>query len=222
MQKFIQITEDGSHTIQIPEMGVTYHSSHGAIAESMHVYIDAGLNHLIATQKRTSLKILEMGFGTGLNALLSMQWSIQNSVPIQYTAIESDPLNPIEYTALNYGNFLQMSHELLALHEAAWNLSVRMHDLFSLEKQRVDLRDFESTDKFDCVFFDAFSPVEQPELWTTEIFQKLYNLLEPGGILVTYCSKSLVRRAMQEAGFQVAKIPGPRGKREMVRAIRLL
>jgi len=222
MQKIIQITEDGSHTIHVPEIGVTYHSFHGAIAESMHVYIEAGLNYLLETQKRSTLNILEMGFGTGLNALLSLQCAIKNSISIKYTAIDSDPLNPSEYNVLNYGNLLQMSHELLALHDAEWNLSVRIHELFSLEKQKIDLRNFESSQQFQCVFFDAFSPVEQPELWTTEIFQKLFALLEPGGILVTYCSKSAVRKAMQEAGFQVTKIPGPRGKREMVRAIRLL
>jgi tRNA U34 5-methylaminomethyl-2-thiouridine-forming methyltransferase MnmC len=222
MQKFIQITEDGSHTIKIPEMGITYHSKHGAIAESMHVYIEAGLNYLLQQQKFSNLHILEMGFGTGLNALLSLQWAIAKSISINYTAIESDPLKQAEYTELNYGDFLQMSHELQALHEAEWNLSVRIHELFSLEKQHVDLRDFESDQKFNCIFFDAFSPVEQPELWTTKIFQKIYHLLVPGAILVTYCSKSAVRSAMQEAGFVVTKITGPRGKREMVRAIRLL
>lgn len=222
MQKFIQITEDGSHTIQIPEIGVSYHSMHGAIAESRHVYIEAGLTYLLQEQNHAELSILEMGFGTGLNALLSLQWAIKNSISINYTAIESDPLNQSEYTALNYGDFLQMSHELLALHDAEWNLSIRIHELFSLEKQRIDLREFETTQKFNCVFFDAFSPVEQPELWTTEIFQKIFAMLLPGAILVTYCSKSSVRSAMLEAGFQVTKIPGPRGKREMVRAIRLL
>lgn len=222
MQKFIQITEDGSHTIQIPEIGVTYHSMHGAIAESRHVYIEAGLTYLLQEQNHAELSILEMGFGTGLNALLSLQWAIKNSISINYTAIESDPLNQAEYTALNYGDFLQMSHELLALHDAEWNLPIRINELFRLEKQHVDLREFETEQKFNCVFFDAFSPVEQPELWTTEIFQKIYAMLLPGAILVTYCSKSVVRRAMQEAGFQVTKIPGPRGKREMVRAIRLL
>jgi tRNA U34 5-methylaminomethyl-2-thiouridine-forming methyltransferase MnmC len=222
MQKFIQITADGSHTIHIPEMGVTYHSNHGAIAESLHVYIDAGLNYLLENQKFPVLNILEMGFGTGLNALLSLQWGKQNSIPIHYTSIETDPLNQEEYTALNYGSFLNMSHELLALHDAEWNLAIKINEHFSLEKQRIDLREFESPKKFHCVFFDAFSPVEQPELWTTEIFKKLYTMLVPGAILVTYCSKSAVRTAMQEAGFRVTKIPGPRGKREMVRAIRLL
>ena len=222
MQKIIQITEDGSHTIQIPEWGVTYHSTHGAIAESLHVYIDAGLNYLLQKQKNTFLNILEMGFGTGLNALLSLQWANQHGIPINYTSIEKDPLNQEAYTALNYGDLLQMGHELLALHDAEWNLIVKMNELFSLEKQRIDLQSFESTQKFHCIFFDAFSPVEQPELWTTEIFQKLYSMLFPGAVLVTYCSKSAIRRAMQDAGFQVTKIPGPRGKREMVRATRLL
>jgi tRNA U34 5-methylaminomethyl-2-thiouridine-forming methyltransferase MnmC len=222
MQKFIQITEDGSHTIQIPEIGVTYHSTHGAIAESLHVYIDAGLNYLFQKQHMSELHILEMGFGTGLNALLSLQWANQHAIPIHYTAIETDPLKQEEYTALNYGDFLQMGHELLALHDAEWNLTVKINELFSLEKQKIDLREFKTDQKFHCVLFDAFSPMEQPELWTTEIFRKIYSMLLPGAVLVTYCSKSAVRKALQEAGFQVTKIPGPRGKREMVRAIRLL
>jgi tRNA U34 5-methylaminomethyl-2-thiouridine-forming methyltransferase MnmC len=222
MQKFLQITADGSHTLQIPDMGVTYHSTHGAIAESKQVYLEAGLQYVHLQKNITSINILEMGFGTGLNALLCLQWSIQHSIHLNYTAIESDPLKPEEYDVLNYGALLDLRHELLALHEAEWNLPIRINELFSLEKQQVDLREFESDQTFHCVFFDAFSPVEQPELWTKEIFQKIFSMILPNGVLVTYCSKSAVRRSMQEAGFQVNKIPGPRGKREMVRAIRLL
>jgi tRNA U34 5-methylaminomethyl-2-thiouridine-forming methyltransferase MnmC len=222
MQKFIQLTEDGSHTIGIPDLGVTYHSIHGAIAESVHVFMEAGLDYLLKEENLTELNILEMGFGTGLNVLLSLQWNRKNNIPIHYTTIESDPLNPDEYSILNYGNFLQLGQELQVLHKAAWEQPIKINDRFNFEKVRVDLREFETIEKFHCVFFDAFSPNQQPELWTSEIFKKIYNMLLPSGILVTYCSKSIVRRALQEAGFQVSKIPGPRGKREMVRAIRLL
>jgi tRNA U34 5-methylaminomethyl-2-thiouridine-forming methyltransferase MnmC len=222
MQKLLQLTEDGSHTIQLPEMGVTYHSNHGAIAESRHVYIEAGLNYLLLDQeKATKISVLEMGFGTGLNALLSLQWARANSIAINYTSIESDPLQQIEYTALNYGSFLNLPHELQALHEAEWNVTVQIDALFSVEKLQTSLVAFQSEQQFNCLFFDAFSPLDQPELWTTEIFLKLYRTMLPGAVLLTYCSKSVVRKAMQEAGLQVTKIPGPYGKREMVRAIRL-
>lgn len=221
MQKIIQLTGDGSHTFGIPEMGVTYHSTHGAIAESMHVFIDAGLNYLLA-HHYTKIKILEIGFGTGLNALLSLQWAREKSIPIYFTTIELDPLLPIEYTALNYADRLDLKHELLALHEAEWSVEVKIDELFSIEKEKIDVLEFESSKKFDCVFFDAFSPVNQPELWTKEVFQKLYSMMLPNAVLLTYCSKSIVRKAMKEAGFEVTKIQGPWGKREMVRAIRLL
>ena len=221
MQKIIQLTGDGSHTIGIPEMGVTYHSTHGAIAESMHVFIDAGLNYLLAHHFR-KINILEIGFGTGLNAILTLKWTREKSIPINYTTIELDPLLPIEYAALNYADQLQLTHELLALHEAEWSVDIKIDDLFSIEKEKINLLAFESSKKFDCVFFDAFSPVNQPELWTTEVFHKVYAMMQPNAILLTYCSKSIVRKAMKEAGFEVTKIQGPWGKREMVRAIRLL
>lgn len=221
MQKIIQLTGDGSHTIGIPEMGVTYHSTHGAIAESMHVFIDAGLNYLLA-RDFTNINILEIGFGTGLNAVLTLKWAREKSIPINFTTIELDPLLPVEYTALNYADQLQLTHELLALHEAAWSVEVKIDELFSIEKEKINLLEFESSKKFDCVFFDAFSPVNQPELWTKAIFQKLYAMMQPNAVLLTYCSKSIVRKAMKEAGFEVTKIQGPWGKREMVRAIRLL
>lgn len=221
MQKIIQVTGDGSHTIGIPEMGVTYHSTHGAIAESIHVFIDAGLNYLLA-HHFTKIDILEIGFGTGLNAVLTLKWAREKSIPIKFTTIELDPLLPVEYEALNYADQLQLTHELLALHEAEWSVRVKIDALFSIEKVKVNLLDFESSNKFDCVFFDAFSPVNQPELWTKELFQKLYSMMLPNAVLLTYCSKSIVRKAMKEAGFEVTKIQGPWGKREMVRAIRLL
>ncbi len=218
MQKFILVTEDGSHTIAIPELGVTYHSKHGAIAESMHVFIEAGLVYCVEQNKLPSIRIFEMGFGTGLNALLSYQFATTNAIPINYTGIDLHPLMAEEYEALNYDTQLNAADIFLKLHTCSWNREHILSPYFSIVKMQQSLLGFSSTEKFDLIYFDAFSPTDQPELWTGAVFGNLIALLNPNGILVTYCSKSIVRKAMQEAGFSVEKIPGPLGKREMVRA----
>lgn len=222
MQKFIHTTADGSHTIEIPEMGVTYHSKHGAIAESMHVYIEAGLNNSIPEKNAEPFRILEMGFGTGLNALLTLQVADTKSIGIDYTALELFPLNAADFSVLNYGEILALQASYLQLHQTAWNEKVMISPNFTLTKIHASLSDFTSDARFHCIYFDAFSPTVQPELWTREVFEKMFLLLQPNGTLVTYCSKTIVRKAMQEAGFRVEKIPGPRGKREMVRAKKIL
>lgn len=218
MQKFILVTEDGSHTIAIPELGVSYHSKHGAIAESRHVFIEAGLAYAVQQNKLTSIRIFEMGFGTGLNALLSYQFATAHKVPINYTGIELHPLVAAEYEALNYGTQLNAEAIFLKLHTCSWNQEQILSPHFSMVKWQQSLLDFSSQKKFDLIYFDAFSPTDQPELWTAAVFGNLITLLNRNGILVTYCSKSIVRKAMQEVGFIVEKIPGPLGKREMVRA----
>ncbi len=220
MQREIQITNDGSHTIAIPEMGVTYHSHHGAIGESAHVYIEAGLQPLLDLPNDQPIYILEIGFGTGLNALLSYQKAIAHKRTIHYIAIEPYPLNDEEIKRINYGKLLSMEKEFLALHNATWEEEVRVHDYFTLEKTKASLQGIQLLHNIHCIYFDAFSPTVQPELWTQAVFEKLFSQLLPGGTLVTYCSKSIIRKAMMAAGFTVTKIPGPWGKREMVRAWR--
>lgn len=221
MQREIHLTADGSHTLSIPEMNVTYHSHHGAIGESVHVYIDAGLQPFLNHPLPTPIYIFEMGFGTGLNALLSLQKAIEHKRPIYYTAIEPFPLTATEISQINYGQLLKMQDAFLQLHNCDWEKEIHFNEYFTLIKRKAALADVVITDPVNCLYFDAFSPTVQPELWTREIFEKMYKALTPGGMLVTYCSKSEIRRNMVAAGFTVTKIPGPWGKREMVRAIKL-
>lgn len=218
MQRELILTNDGSHTLAIPEMGVTYHSHHGAMGESLHVYIDAGLRPFLHKSNDHPINILEMGFGTGLNALLTLKEAIIHKQPVHYTAIEPFPLTDQEKERINHGNLLSLQKEFLALHAVLWEEDISIDDFFTLKKMQVSLADVRFTNNFHCIYFDAFSPTVQPELWTQPVFEKLYQFLLPGGTLVTYCSKSEVRRAMVAAGFTVTKIPGPWGKREMVRA----
>ena len=218
MQRELQLTSDGSHTISIPEMNMTYHSHHGAIAESIHVYINAGLLPLITPPTRNPLSILEIGFGTGLNALLSLQEAVRNKQVIQYTAVELFPLTQAEFSQLNYGALLAMREEFLQLHISPWSKQVSLNPFFSLEKRNVSLLNLSGIDPVNLIYFDAFSPTHQPELWTQAVFENLHQLLLPGAVMVTYCSKSEIRKNMVAAGFKVEKIPGPYGKREMVRA----
>ena len=221
MQRQIQLTADGSHTLSIPEMNVTYHSHHGAIGESVHVYIDAGLQPLLNQSSQTPIHIFEMGFGTGLNALLSLQKAIEYKKPICYTTVELYPLTEPEIAQINYGHLLNAQNDFLTIHNCEWEKEIPLNEFFTLKKHKSSLSDAIITDPVNCLYFDAFSPTVQPGLWTREVFEKMYKALAPGGILVTYCSKSEIRRNMTAAGFIVTKIPGPWGKREMVRAQKL-
>lgn len=217
------MTKDGSHTVSIPGMNVTYHSHHGAIQESQHVFMDAGLHYWVNTRQKKEVRIFEMGFGTGLNALLSLMAAEKYDLTIQYTAVELFPLQPEEFTALNYCEQLQRPDILPlfeALHRAAWEQDIPVTAHFTIKKIQSDLLNRPVDQPVDLIYYDAFAPSAQPQLWTREVFQQLFSFLAPGGILVTYCSKGDVRRAMQAAGFIIEKIPGPPGKREMVRAAR--
>ena len=222
MKKEIILTADGSHSIRVPEMNVTYHSVHGAIHESLHVFIEAGLKSLILADA-TRLNIFEMGFGTGLNALLTIIEAEKLQREIYYETVEQFPLNNNETGSLNYCK--QLDREDLQpifeqLHSCEWDKKTNITANFRFKKTRSNLLNFETSETFKLMYFDAFAPGAQPELWTKEIFEKMFAMLGPGGVLVTYCSKGDVRRAMQAAGFIVEKLPGPKGKREMIRAAR--
>lgn len=218
MQRKIKLTADGSHTISIPETNMTYHSHHGAIAESMHVYIEAGLLPLIERSTSGPINILEIGFGTGLNALLSLREAITYKKHIHYTAVELFPLAEEETAQINHGTCLSMENEFLQVHASTWEKDIPLHEFFTLHKKKVSLLELEDVHLIDCIYFDAFAPTDQPELWTEAVFENLFQMLAPQGTLVTYCSKSVIRKTMEAAGFSIQKIPGPHGKRDMVRA----
>lgn len=221
MQRQPIITKDGSHTISVPEMNVTYHSLHGAIQESLHVFIEAGLKYWLSNFNHSDIHIFEMGFGTGLNALLTYIEAEKLNIHVHYTAVELFPLQQEEVYSLNYCGQLKRPDLVPVferLHGSEWEQEINISSFFKFQKIRTNLIRFSSSQHFNVIYFDAFAPSAQPELWTQEVFEKLIMMMHPGGVLVTYCSKGDVRRAMQAAGFIVEKIPGPPGKREMVRA----
>ena len=213
MKREVIITNDGSYSISIPEMHVTYHSIHGALQESHHVFIEAGLKPLL--HQHEMISIFEMGFGTGLNALLSLQFAAANHQKIHYTAIELHPLNFDETSALHYTD-----EYFPQLHQCGWEKDIALTDYFTLNKINQSLLTYSPEKKVNLIFYDAFAPLAQPELWTKEVFEKLFLMLGNNGVLVTYSSKGAVRRALLQAGFSVEKIPGPARKREMIRAFK--
>ncbi len=213
------ITQDGSHSLFSPQIGEAYHSRHGAIQESQHVFLKMGLAPFLA--ERDEVKVLEVGLGTGLNALLTLLAAEETQKHIKYTAIEAFPINVETAKGLNYVELLNAGHfmqSFLDIHLCQWEEEQQISDQFRLKKLETRLEQLALFDQFDCIYFDAFAPNAQPELWTTAIFQKMYELCRPGGVLVTYCAKGDVRRNMLSAGFTVEKVPGPPGKREMLRA----
>ena len=213
------ITADGSHSLASADFKENYHSTNGAVDESRHVYIEAGLNYLLAQNKR-GIKILEIGFGTGLNTFLTIIEAQKKNLKIEYCAIEAFPIEEKIFNALNYPEVLNSSEELFRqLHRQ--NTSPNYSQItqnFSFSKTISKIEYVELKEKFDLIYYDAFAPTTQPELWTEKIFQKMYDCLHSGGILVTYCAKGSFRRTLKSAGFVVEKLPGATGKREMTRA----
>lgn len=215
---------DGSKTLFNPMLNETYHSRHGAIAEGLHVFIEAGLKAWINENRNTDLvRIFEMGFGTGLNALLTLQASmlLESQVSIQYTSIESRPLTWDLVSALNYQDSFDeaLAKTFENMHQVSWNQWQALSPQFTLKKIQTTLNAFRFEPKaFDLIYFDAFAPDRQPELWTQSVFEQLYETLDERGILVTYSAKGEVRRSMQAAGFNVERLPGPPYKRHMLRA----
>ncbi|WP_299577920.1 tRNA (5-methylaminomethyl-2-thiouridine)(34)-methyltransferase MnmD [uncultured Sunxiuqinia sp.] len=214
MKRFLKLTEDGSHTLYLPEMDEHFHSIHGAIQESMHVFIANGLNRCT----KTEINILEIGFGTGLNTLLSLLNRQEKT--IHYYSLEKYPLTEAEYSQLNYAqNYDTETQSLfLNLHHSEWGKPVQIAPGFELTKLQADLCsvDLAQFPFFDLVYFDAFAPDKQPELWTDAIFSKISAQCQPGAILTTYCAKGVIRRSLQQNGFLMHRLPGPPGKRQML------
>jgi tRNA U34 5-methylaminomethyl-2-thiouridine-forming methyltransferase MnmC len=218
MERSLKITEDGSHTIFVNGMDEPYHSIHGAVQESMHLFIKQGL----LTLQKSSARILEIGFGTGLNALLTLIESIPLHMKIYYHTVEKYPLKDFEYGQLNYEKVIDQCPEGLldVMHNAPWGIPVEISDHFTLFKEKADFRSMNPSSHINLVYFDAFSPQKQPELWTTQVFDSIGKVTDQGAILVTYSSKSIVRRTLLSCGFDVFKVEGPPGKREMIRAVK--
>lgn len=222
MERTKRLTEDGSYTIYEPRMRVTYHSIYGAVQESHHVFINAGLLPWMEKNIASAeLHVLEVGYGTGLNALLTLNAVQDKLCRVFYYAIEPFPLNAVELNGLNYPAVIHRSNlqpAFAQMHQPVWNQPIIISNRFSLFRCLTTVQEFRSDTKFNLIYFDAFAPDVQPELWTTELFQKLAGMMAPEAVLVTYSAKGAVRRALIEAGLRVEKIPGPAHKREMIRA----
>jgi tRNA U34 5-methylaminomethyl-2-thiouridine-forming methyltransferase MnmC len=211
-------TEDGSYTIFVPGMNEHYHSVHGAVQESMHIFINTGLKFC----KSDIISIFEVGFGTGLNALLTAAESLKSNKIINYTAIEKYPVEPNLINKLNYSQFAgESGKEIFAdIHSAEWGKKIKITKHFNLLKLKDDLTSSIPEDLFNIIYFDAFGPDKQPEMWTPEIFEKISKITSPGGIFVTYSAKGEVKRNLSASGFSVELLPGPPGKRQIIRAIK--
>ncbi len=212
-------TQDGSQSVLSEEYGVTYHSRYGAVQESRHVFIEAGLFVKAIGSKR--LSILELGFGTGLNAFLTLIESEKLNLDIHYCGVEKEPLSPVLLDELRYPEFLMAQDKsalFKALHQSSWEEEVPITENFTLCKLHQPFEKVTLCSKYDLVFYDAFAPKVQPELWEESVLAKVFESLLPNGILTTYCANGSFKRVLKAVGFEVETLPGPPGKREMTRA----
>ncbi|APS39015.1 MULTISPECIES: tRNA (5-methylaminomethyl-2-thiouridine)(34)-methyltransferase MnmD [Salegentibacter] len=223
MERKIIKTGDGSVTIHLSEWDEQYHSKHGAIQEARHVFIKMGLEYWVELNKKKNPAILEIGFGTGLNAFITFLEAQKLQLKIDYTGVEAYPVSTSEIKALNYAEMLSAENQIetfRSMHEIPWNKKVDISENFQLEKQQQRFEEIEDINQYNLVFFDAFGARVQPELWTEDIFSRMFAAMKNNSVLVTYSAKGSVRRAMQTAGFIVERLPGPPGKREMLRALK--
>ena len=218
-ETILELTADGSHTLFVPHLNEHYHSVNGAIQEANHVFLDAGLHEC----RKNEVSVFEVGFGTGLNTLLTALYAEKYQKIIKYTSIEAFPLSLDIVEKLNYASIEDTSlyHKL---HEVEWESEQDISENFILTKIEADFTSFDFSkleNQIDVIYFDAFAPDVQGAMWSQSIFDAMYSICKPDGILTTYCAKGVVRRSMQAAGFAVERIPGPPGKREMLRARKL-
>ena len=215
----LKITGDGSHTLYNEELDETYHSTHGALQESLHVFIKHGLH--FSEQKNIALNILEVGFGTGLNAYLTILHKFP-STQIKYVSLETNFLKEEILESLNYTAQADEKQKQIfrQIHQAPINTLTEITNEVKLLKLYSSLQEFSSSEVFDLIYYDAFGPRVQPEMWTEEIMLKVFKLLKPGGFLVTYCSQGQFKRNLKAAGFLIEELPGPPGKRQMTRAFK--
>jgi tRNA U34 5-methylaminomethyl-2-thiouridine-forming methyltransferase MnmC len=221
MELNVTPTRDGSLTLYHPQLNETYHSLHGAFQESVHVFIRQGLE--LFENHQSPLSLLEIGMGTGLNVLLTAMHPLASHLSIRYTTLEPHPLPREIVEALNYPSFFEDTSKAAGLLEKIHAPSSNQHLVSGcwLEKHVLTLQEFSTAETFQLVYFDAFAPSKQPELWEESIFRKLASLMKSGALLVTYCAQGQFRRNLRAAGFEALSLPGPPGKREMTRAIRI-
>lgn len=218
MERKIITTSDGSKSLYLPELDETYHSRHGAIQEAYHVFIRMGLDLF---KEGAKFNVLEMGFGTGLNCFITWLESQQRNLSIRYHGLEAFPVSIEMVRQLDYPSALDKDGSRSVfeqIHLCQWNEEIEISEGFTLFKEKKLFSEFRLTGVFDLIYFDAFGPRVQPDLWTEEVFQGMYDALRANGVLVTYSAKGSVRRALQAVGFKVERLPGPPGKREMLRA----
>lgn len=214
-------TTDGSHSIWNEELNETYHSVHGAMQESAHVFIKNGLDYYIDRARPDRISILEVGFGTGLNALLTIHRMLETVIPVKYTSLEAFPLGEEVWSELNYEHILGLKDHFTALHRSRWEEEQPILPHFQLLKLHTTLQHVElQATSFDLVYFDAFAPNKQPELWTYPVLGKIINAMKMEGVFVTYCAKGQLKRDLKTLGLTTETLPGPPGKKEMVRAIK--
>ena len=216
MKREILITSDGSTTINLPELNEQYHSKNGSINESYHVFINSGLRQVASNV----VSILEIGFGTGLNCFITY---LEAEKEIHYVGVEAYPVTSEEVEKMNFISVLNAEKDKASfekIHDISWEEKHQISNKFSLTKRKQFFENIDDKNAFNLIYFDAFGARVQPQLWTVEIFRKMFDSLQENGILVTYSAKGSVRRAMQEVGFTVERLPGPPGKREMLRAIK--
>ena len=213
-------TSDGSHTLYNEKLNETYHSIHGAIQESEHIYIESGIKYFIDNQKKKNIQILEIGFGTGLNVILTYKFSLSHTYTIHYNTIESNPLKMEMVNKLNYIDILGEKYKdvFALMHTQKPDEVVSISSKLFFNKQILRLEEFKNKKKYDIIFFDAFAPSKQPEIWSAKNLLKIYDAMEKGAILVTYCSSGKFKKTLDELGYEVEVISGPPGKKEMVRA----
>ncbi len=222
MKKEIIKTDDGSHSLFVPELNENYHSTHGAWNEAMHVFIDKGFRN---RGGKNELSILEIGFGTGLNTLLTAKEAMDSGINVKYTSLEKYPLSSDIIQQLNFCQHIPNEEKTYSelfnkIHQSPWEEFEQIHSSFLLKKCEIGVSDWITSNKFDIIYFDAFAPEKQPEMWEDAVFEKMFNCLKEDGFLTTYCAKGIIKRRLKSIGFRVENVPGPPGKREMTLAFR--